>query len=267
METLKEHAYRAKKILSNKETGYSINKNNIISIFKYTNNIKGYSKDSIIIQLTILDSYYSTQMNKRYYGIEDLANSIWSIANTKEDFNYNILSFLNNPLDNDKIYNLFNTNYGIHKNGEDAGKAISLISKYAYYQTEYRYPIYDSLVKKVFPLIIEKYYKYDNDFPVVNNFKGDNSPMNEYINFNNNIKMLNEKSDINNFDILDNLLWLSGKFSKNNYSLVLNKDDYFNTIKDKYDAKSKQIIIEDIDSLELSKDIKEIMRFVRYIKS
>jgi hypothetical protein len=42
---------------------------------------------------------------------------------------------------------------------------------------------------------------------------------------------LNKASEINDFDKLDNLLWLVGKILKGNFSLILNEETYSELVK------------------------------------
>jgi hypothetical protein len=212
-----DKANLADRILHN-NTKYFTDKEIIKGIFDDTQ--ETYSLQSIIFRLTIIDSYYSTQMSKRYFGIEDIAKSIWRTSINEEitirDYFLNFAA----DLQNKDIYKLFNhKTYGIHKDGTNAGRATSLISKYAYYQTGYNFPIYDSLAKKIYPLILKKY------FPTITkkgNVKSDN--IIEYITSINQLKQL---SGIANYDRLDNLLWLSGKILSGNFSLLFKeKEEY-----------------------------------------
>ena len=116
----------------------------------------------------------------------------------------------------DEIAELFANKYGIRKNGTNAGSAQSLISKYAYFITNYKFPIYDNLVQIAFPLIANK-------FP---SLKLSNLPKKFEYSYFQQISELNIVSNINNFDTLDNLLWLFGKLKEGSFSLILNKDKY-----------------------------------------
>lgn len=217
MKELKEFANLAGQILHN-ETKYYIDKEIIRGIFLNTK--KNYNLQNIIFRLTIIDSYYSTQMNKRYFGIEDIAEAIWKI--TVKNENKVSEAFLNFALNlqNKEISSLFNhKNYGIQKNGTKAGRAISLISKYAYYQTGYKFPIYDSLAKKVYPLIMKKYFP-----PKAQTYNIDSDNILEYIKA---INQLKELSAIDNYDKLDNLLWLSGKILAGNFSLIFKEKEKY----------------------------------------
>lgn len=217
MEKLKTMSDLANTILHD-QTKYFTDKEIIKQIFKTTNN--PYDLKTIISRLTIIDSYYSTQMNKRYYGIEAIAEKLWSIAPKDENKLKELFSNYPQDLQNQQINALFShKHYGIHKNGTNAGKAISLISKYAYYQTDYNFPIYDSLAQMVLPLIMKKIFQ---DEQII--YPTNASEINRFII---SINKLNELSRINNYDKLDNLLWLTGKILKGNFSLVFqNRENY-----------------------------------------
>ena len=64
-------------------SGYAINKKTIKDIFNLTQDIK-VSKDNIHARLTVIDSMYSTQMNKRYYALEGLAKELYNLQKTCE---------------------------------------------------------------------------------------------------------------------------------------------------------------------------------------
>ena len=72
MNNLIHYSNLAQTIL-NQETRYQANKKIIQDIFKTTSVL---FKDTIQFRLTVIDSYYSTQMSKRLYGIEDIAKEL-----------------------------------------------------------------------------------------------------------------------------------------------------------------------------------------------
>ena len=99
---------------------------------------------------------------------------------------------------------LFSKEYGIDKSGKPFGKSISLISKYLYFLNGFKFPIYDSLAFISFKLLQQnnliertKAVNEENYFELINN--------------------INLVSSINNYEKLDNLLWLIGKLSKVSY--------------------------------------------------
>lgn len=215
MKTIHELALLSEKIL-NQETKYFADKMIIQQIFKFTS--KNFSKQSIISRLTIIDSYYSTQMNKRYYGIEDIAEKIYLLFDNREQLiNQKFIEFTVNQ-DVPEIEDIFYTkNYGIHKDGIDSGKAISLITKYAYFQTNFCFPICDNFAKQVYPLILEKFFDHTYNKIGCNDIKV----------FIKEINTLKQLSNILDYDKLDNLLWLTGKILNGNFSLILKtKESY-----------------------------------------
>lgn len=67
-------AKRAHRILNSQKRSYSVQKSLIASFF---NNKSCYAKDEIIkLRLVMIDYFYSTQMNRRYYGIEEIIRNI-----------------------------------------------------------------------------------------------------------------------------------------------------------------------------------------------
>ena len=211
---IKDYANLAFEILEN-NTLYKENKNLIYSFFKEKDTKLSYEK--VKTRLLLIDELYSTNMNKRFFGIEDLAKEIIKISDSNDkNLILKINSFLDN-LDNTEIKNFFDKEYGITKKGKGK-KATSLISKYLYFLMDYQFPIYDSLVRKYLPEINEKSIKIELNFDTPNNFFKK-------------IKEFNQKSDINDFNKLDNLCWLFGKIKECNFSLIFNKEKYLKLIK------------------------------------
>ena len=121
-----------------KDCPYDNQKNTIKELFKKTENDK---IDDIKLRLFVIDSCYSTNMNKRLFGFEVLSDLILNLEK-KSDLNdsIDVLYFVttNQSLLKEKI--------GIDKKGNPKGHAFSLISKYIYYRSHFNFPIYDSLV-------------------------------------------------------------------------------------------------------------------------
>ncbi len=202
-------------------SGYSLNKATILKVFKATNT---YTTDDILARLTLIDSMYSTQMSRRYYGLEELAKVLAEI-NQNKPLEKAFIGFLK-----DKSYdpfvikgkktNLFSEKYGIGKNGEDKGQAVSLISKYAYFETEFRFPIYDSIVREMYPRI----WNYCG-FPQSEMLEFKYNDMIRFVEMiNSMISKLN--STYVNYDSLDRVLWYVGKIYRGNLSLVLSREEY-----------------------------------------
>lgn len=224
MKELNYYANLAKDILG-QGTKYLRDKLMISDIFQ----IKKFPfHDTIILRLTIIDSYYSTQMNKRFFGIEEIAENILNVSENDDDLIKRFINFIDNPNEHEEIKNLFNSLYGYRKTGQKIGKAPSIISKYAYFLTEFSFPIYDNLVKK-------SYYSVKKLYP---DLRLSNLPDNSPEDYFQKISYLNQVSKINNFDKLDNLLWLYGKMRKGSFSLILNQNNYLKLV-EKIDFNSK----------------------------
>ena len=235
---LKNYSIIAHNIL-NTETQYLSNKEIISTLFKDipTNNFESVVKNRI----TIIDSYYSTQMSKRLYGIDELAKviSVYSDVTLKTE----TAKFLNNPSNDNLLSRLFLKEYGIDKSGKPFGKAISLISKYIYFLNDGNFPIYDSLAIDSYKLLKK------------NSFIRTKIAINEdsYFDY---IKHLNSVTNINDYEKLDNLLWLIGKLSKGSFSILMNKSKYESLIKD-LSVKLKSVKSKQKDNL-IRQHIKEI---------
>lgn len=206
--TIKEYSEIAHIIL-NSETQYKSNKTIISELFNDTptNDFESVVKNRI----TIIDSYYSTQMSKRLYGIDELANNLTKYSD--DILKLEAKKYLNNPNEEGVIKKLFAKEYGIDKSGKPFGKAISLISKYLFFLNNYKFPIYDSLA-----LISYKLFQNSN-------YIKSSQSINEH-NFYNLIKELNINANINNYEKLDNLLWLIGKLSNGSFAILMTKHKY-----------------------------------------
>lgn len=190
----------------NQETRYQANKKIIQEIFK-TPSVT--FKDAIQFRLTVIDSYYSTQMSKRLYGIEDIAKEL--IKHSDDVLKLEIAAFLENPKEG-IIKNLFTQTYGFDKEAKNAKKAISLLSKYLYFLSECQFPIYDNLGKVSFNLLKDNNYMSSKALTDDNYFEL--------------MIELNKSSKINNFEKLDNLLWLLGKIKEGSFSILMDKSKY-----------------------------------------
>ena len=76
--TLKKSIKTAVEILGS-GTEYIREREMIDGIFKMTR--ESVSKETIHMRLTVIDSFYSTNMNRRLFGINDLSGEILSIGN------------------------------------------------------------------------------------------------------------------------------------------------------------------------------------------
>ncbi len=212
---LNKYAVLAHNIL-NAETQYQSNKSIISELFKD----KSSSDFESVVKnrITVIDSYYSTQMNKRLYGIDELALTISQYPD--DVLKLEIEKFLTNPQEKSSLYALFSKEYGIDKSGKPFGKATSLISKYLYFLNQYQFPIYDSLA-----FVSLKLFKNNGLF-------ADNYVVNEE-NYFTTIKEVNRISGINNYEKLDNLLWLIGKLHKGSFAILMDMNKYLKLIDSK----------------------------------
>lgn len=209
---LNTHADLAEEILE-KCSGYIDGKRLIHSFFDNVQH--DLTLNEIVLRLTIIDSFYSTQMNKRLYGINEVARALISVYSNDIELTKDLKRFTETRMLDDKIQMLFSNKYGLTKKGKSFGMAVSLLSKYFYFLSNYRFPIYDSLVKDSLPQINDKFAilpqrKINNDYKLYFEYLYD----------------FNHESKINNFNKLDNLCWLYGKVKKGSFSLILEKDKY-----------------------------------------
>ena len=204
MSNLSKMAELAQRILK-KDTEYSKNKVIISDLFKQSSDIG--------LRLRVVDSIYSTQMNKRLFGFEDIASKISKSFNGEGDkaIREEISSILSGK-DSIRIKELLHGTYGRSKLGKEGSRATSLVSKYLYFVNNFDFPIYDSLVVESYPLINRL-------------IKGPREKLNEE-NFIERLVRLKKDSGVDTFDKLDNLLWLTGKIKKGSLSLILNKEKY-----------------------------------------
>lgn len=239
------------------ENGFSSDKDAISHIFSLTSKL---TKSDILIQLTVIDSLYSTQMSKRYYALDELAEVLYELSrqgNLKQMF----LDFLKDKKTDRftvkdgkrKETQLFNEKYGVDKQGNDSGVAISLISKYAYFLTGYDFPIYDSIAKEIYP----KLWKYCfgttpmPTYQLSQNYHGGDYGDKSIVCFVDAIDKLIEKlgqtKNPQKYNHLDRILWFTGKICRGNMSLVVNREEYcelakrFSTTKIKHTKTNKEV--------------------------
>ena len=232
------------------ESGYSLGKSTILKVFKATD---GYSHEDILARLTLIDSMYSTQMSRRYYGLEELAVALADVHNRK-NLEEAFLDFLKDKdlkpfeLRNSKKVrtNLFIEKYGIGKNGEDKGSAVSLISKYAYFETKFKFPIYDSIVREMYPRV----WNYCG-FPKSEMLEFKYNDMTSFVEMIN-LMISKFNSTYVNYDSLDRVLWYVGKIYRGNLSLVLSRKEY-DAFAEKYTKSEdgKKVFAFDIATVDL----------------
>lgn len=212
MSELIQYAELARSILGN-STPYSFTKRAIRSLFETSTSLS--YQELTALRLTVIDSYYSTNMNKRYYGIEDITSALVEAGADNGELSNFFLDYIQHPSPDRKGSKLFNGIYGINKDGKPAKKAQSLISKYAYFITNFHFPIYDSLAKgsyrrlsKVYSDIVQPCSKIDDD-------------VDRFFECIGRLNLL-----FKNYDLLDNLLWLIGKVKEGNLSLIMKRSGY-----------------------------------------
>lgn len=232
--------------------GYSSDKQAIANLFARTNE---EVKEDILLRLTVIDSMYSTQMSKRYYGLENLAEAMYALRTEKgrplKDLFMQFAKSQEFALFNyQDENNLFAGVYGIGKDAKEKGVAISLISKYAYFCTDYNFPIFDTIVCETLPSLC-KYLglpkpkslkvKDKNKNGNSSRTKGDKT-MVSFVNaintFFKELDTVNSTSCTFNenlstpvlYDNLDRLLWFVGKIRLGNLSLVLSKSEYKDSV-------------------------------------
>jgi hypothetical protein len=233
-EDLKEYAEMASGILEKDGTPYKQSKGIIQHYFE---NSSGCDLGDIIRRLVLIDNFYATNMRNHLYGIEKLADAINKLGNDET-----IKNLLNEYLDtldsNRRIYKeLLDEQWGISKTKDNSSRAYSLITKYAYFVSEYQFPIYDSLA------IFSIKYFYNRGGKEIKSFL-DNIPNNDNLK-----KLLKSKQEIEiidyfkiikewekninmsgtekkAYDKLDQLLWLCGKIRKGSLSAILTEGQF-----------------------------------------
>ena len=195
---------------------YSNAKAMIARVFKNTN---GQNKLDVMTRLALIDNLYATQMDHRYFAFDDLAGQLLKESRKGSG------AFVCDESIADK--ELWNKQYGIGKGGEEKGVAISLISKYGYFATGFKFPIFDSIVCETIPLV----------WPFV---VGVGSPKIKSLSQNRNlngvekitqvVKAVNQLKenlgDDADYETLDCLLWTTGKMMKGNFEWFFSRKDY-----------------------------------------
>lgn len=236
------------------DSGFSSDKDTIKKVFSCTKLSVGNSiKYDILARLTLIDSMYSTQMNRRYYALEELADELEKLANGNlANLNTLFLNFAAKPDKSTKLAELFSKHYGIGKDGNEKGIAISLISKYAYFETGFKFPIYDTIACEMYPLVWNfcgfakkampkiKYQENKNSDKSSSDESGceiDERGCEIMVAYVEAINLLIDKlnklfgSNYVTYDLLDRFLWFVGKIRRGNLSLILTRDEYLQTLK------------------------------------
>ena len=182
-----------------KDSPYEIQKKKIRDLFKKTKN----NKSDILLRLYVIDSCYSTNMNRRFFGFEELSDLILKLSvNIKKNIDVN--KFI------EKNFELAMKPIGIDKKGNFKGHAFSLLTKYIYFVTDFKFPIYDRFVYD--GLIIDGVKLPKIHRPNIKYF-------NELVNLANKLKV--------SFDDLDKYFWVCGKIREGNLSLLIKDKNYY----------------------------------------
>ena len=230
---------------------YSTQRKLISEIFESS---KDYNKDTIILRLSAIDYFYSTNAYRTYYAIEDMAKKISLLGSEKASVDY-FRGIVQNGKDSK---GLFIEKYGIRKNLKEGGIQPSLMSKYAYYlllkygeDDNVGFPIYDKLAREIFPLLL-KHLGEEVDSQTT-----DSLTIQRYVEELNRLRKKLFKDDerpceMQQFDLLDAYLWRMGKIRNGNFSLLLTKDDYGKFIK-KLGLKEQKDITESVVNILFKK--------------
>ena len=221
----------AEKDVHRTNSGFSADKDAILKVFELTG---GSKKEDILVRLTLIDSMYSTQMGRRYYALEELADFLAKLASKAQvGLAQMFIDFAKSPEENSVKFdnegeNLFSKSYGIGKDGNSKGVAISLISKYAYFETKFKFPIYDSIACEMYPLVWH-YCGFNGESPkliyTIDTKIDGKKTLVEYLKAIN-LLIQNLNSAVLNYDLLDRFLWFVGKIYRGNLSLILTCEEY-----------------------------------------
>lgn len=193
------------------------------------------TKDDIMRQLVVIDSLYSTNINRmRVFALEEVCDDIWELCNNGK--NVHGLGTLTSKIDATQnllpaLSSLFTKPYGYIK-GAKAGKAPSLISKYLYWATVvcpadvWGFPIYDSIANELLPKV-QRFLGIPVT-PAMNIFDIDTyiAGLKSIIDaLENNNPALWNNLPVLKYQLLDYFLWHIGKAGRNSYSLQLSKKE------------------------------------------
>lgn len=219
---------------------YRDNRSLLAYLFEQTSN--PYSKSSIVLRLTTIDSLYSTNAGYSYFSIEEMAEKIITLGDEHAAATY-FYNMVLNPDDSDEK-GLFSENYGVRKNLSEGSMQPSLMSKYAYYQVRrwcdkfpLGFPIYDRLAKQMYPkmasaLHVKKIsFMQERGADEFTRTTENNLTISLYIKALDSIRKELFQDDAlfeghQQFDVLDMLLWTMGKFDSGNLSLLMSRKDY-----------------------------------------
>lgn len=260
IESLEEAMKCAETILTkDKNDGYLNAREIIDNLFEPINSDKQLEKETVFTRLCVLDSLYATQMGKRLYGLQDLAKNILEFGGSTDNQlndklkNYKDYVRTQSPAaENDykSILDLFDTKYGIKTNekAEDnydeedeknkVAHAHSLISKYFYFVSGHKFPIYDRLVKNNISDVLNalpedkksfnKSWENKKASPKKDDKQGTDKKI---LLLNAIIKFFENENDDAIFSRFDNLLWLFGKIREYSFASFVTKETYMKILK------------------------------------
>jgi hypothetical protein len=195
---------------------YKTQKQELIELFKNTDS---RNKQDIVRRLSLIDSYYATNMSTRLFALEELADLIININNQLKN-DIDVIIFIKENLNKNNLLR----SIGVNKKGEPKGHAFSLITKYIYFKTAFNFPIYDKLV----------FDELKNE----NLITGVQTPSLDY--FKSLIKIKNQYNK--SFDDLDKYFWTCGKIRAGSLSLFIsNSNSYINDFLKKLSLTNKEM--------------------------
>lgn len=230
---------QADKLLMAKRCQYYKNRNAISKLFR-ARMLHTSFEEVTRLRLISIDGFYSTNVNRmRYYGIDDIVKHFRrfkSDALLRKTF---LKSFKGDKHNVGNLKGLFYEVVGIHKNGNDAGDANSLISKFGYYITKFNFPIYDGLAREsLFDLKLMFEGKVlDDDTNKIKELLVELKLVNHAKNLEAYFELLNAFKNILgskvDFNKLDSFLWSLGKIKNGTYlNVVLSKNEYKRVIEE-----------------------------------
>lgn len=235
----------------NENCPYKTQKEIILKLFLMPNTNFNHF-DLVYLRTAVINQFYATNLNMGHYRIDEMALSLCALG---DDLTLRE-KFVN--FDND-ISDLFQKQFGIFSNGHTAHRAISALSKYAYFLTNYNFPIYDNLAKVSFSALRNR------NFHTINTWVDSN-----IADFLQKMNSLNTISGINDFDKLDNLIWLYGKLVNSpNLALIVNSNVYRILQQSLNGIISKESLIDGLRNHQLdflNTDLRNFLRFVYEIE-
>lgn len=257
-------------------SAYGIQRNLISRTFSSTSG-PNYDYTGVLQRLVIIDALYSTNADRTYFALNDLADAIFSLGEEQvaSDYFKNMVSQTPNSVDANGLFDS-RTTYGIRKDAGEGTSAVSLLSKYAYYalmsdaSENIGFPIYDSLARAMYPKLCAGLHVV----PPCKAVK--NIEMTDYLAHLNALRLAlfgdcTEKVfGHQQYDVIDAYLWRMGKFSNGNLSLLLGKEDYKKFVENIGLAKSQRKksgngkAEKPVDSSEFNKEVLRRLKSGKY---